>query len=361
MAGHAAATPAGSKRPSGFFDRPASIAVVSDAPDDTMRERAGTSRVKLWLLIDADRRLVAAGFLAAVFLLLFVTGVIVPGTATLLTDGDPIETAFQPLIGGTITVVTLVLTLNQLVLSQELGAVGDQRERMEGATEFRRDVADTLGRDVMPPEPAAFLRELVIAAGQRADDVEEALADDEELADEAARLVDSVRGNAEAVGDSLDAAQFGTFAVVSAALNFNYAWKLYEARRLRADRDLTDEQEEALAALVDVVELFGPAREHFKTLYFQWELVDLSRAVLWAAVPSLAVAFGAVLYLSALVPGAPTTGVYLAGPLVVSLIAALGLLPFAVLLSYVLRIATVTKRTLSIGAFTLRETTASDD
>nr|WP_277555739.1 hypothetical protein [Halobaculum sp. YSMS11] len=326
-----------------------------------MRERAGASRVKLWLLIDADRRLVAVGFLVAVFVLVFLAGILVPDAATLLADGDPIETAFQPLLGGIITGVTLVLTLNQLVLSQELGAVGDQRERMEGATGFRRDVADELGRDVMPPEPAAFLRDLVVAAGQRADDVEEALADDENLVDDAQRLVDSVRGNAETVGDSLDDAQFGTFDVVSAALNFNYSWKLYEARRLRADHDLSDEQDDALSALADVLELFGPAREHFKTLYFQWELVDLSRSVLWAAVPSLAVAVGSVLYLSALVPGAPATGLYLAGPFVVSAALAVALLPFAILLSYVLRIATVTKRTLSIGPFTLRETTTRDD
>ncbi|WP_349770089.1 hypothetical protein [Halobaculum limi] len=334
---------------------------MSDAPEDTMRERAGASRVKLWLLIDADRRLVAVGFLVAVFVLVFLAGILVPDAATLLADGDPIETAFQPLLGGIITGVTLVLTLNQLVLSQELGAVGDQRERMEGATGFRRDVADELGRDVMPPEPAAFLRDLVVAAGQRADDVEEALADDENLVDDAQRLVDSVRGNAETVGDSLDDAQFGTFDVVSAALNFNYSWKLYEARRLRADHDLSDEQDDALSALADVLELFGPAREHFKTLYFQWELVDLSRSVLWAAVPSLAVAVGSVLYLSALVPGAPATGLYLAGPFVVSAALAVALLPFAILLSYVLRIATVTKRTLSIGPFTLRETTTRDD
>ncbi|MFC7069602.1 hypothetical protein [Halobaculum lipolyticum] len=326
-----------------------------------MRERASTNRAKLWLLVDADRQVVAAGFIGAVFVLLFATGVVVPDAATLLSDGDPIETAFQPLIGGTITVVTLVLTLNQLVLSQELGAVGDQRERMEGATDFRRDVADALGRDVMPPEPAAFLRELVIAAGQRADDVEEALSADEDLADDAERLVDSVRGNAETVGDSLDDAQFGTFGVVSAALNFNYSWKLYEARRLRADHDLTDEQDEALSALTGVLELFGPAREHFKTLYFQWELVDLSRSVLWAAVPSLVLAMGSVLYLDSLVPGAPASGLYLAGPFVVSVLAAVVLLPFAILLSYVLRIATVTKRTLSIGPFTLRETTPDDD
>jgi len=334
---------------------------VSDAPEDTMRERAGTSRLKLRLLVDADRWLVAAGFLATVFFLLFAAGVLVPGPATLLADGDPIETAFQPLIGGVITVVTLVLTLNQLVLSQELGAVGDQRERMEGATEFRSDVADALGRDVTSPEPASFLRSLVVGARERGDAVADAVADDDDLADDAERLLDSVRGNADAVADDLDGAEFGTFDVVSAALDFNYSWKLYETRRLRADHDLTDEQATTLSRLEEVLELFGPAREHFKTLYFQWELVNLSRAVLWGAIPSLIVAFGAVLYLPVIMPAPPATGPYLAGPLLVSLAAAVGLLPFAILLSYVLRIATVTKRTLSIGAFTLRETASRDE
>ncbi|MEF8800672.1 MAG: hypothetical protein V5A38_14445 [Halolamina sp.] len=37
-------------------------------------------------------------------------------------------------------------------------------------------------------------------------------------------------------------------------------------------------------------------------------------------------------------------------------IVAIALLPFAVLLAYILRIVTVTKRTLSIGPFILRET-----
>jgi hypothetical protein len=39
---------------------------------------------------------------------------------------------FQGMTTATITGVTLVVTLSQLVFSQELGAVGDQRERMEG-------------------------------------------------------------------------------------------------------------------------------------------------------------------------------------------------------------------------------------
>jgi hypothetical protein len=42
--------------------------------------------------------------------------------------------------------------------------------------------------------------------------------------------------------------------------------------------------------------------------------------------------------------------------LVVSVAIGFAVLPFAVLLSYVLRIATVAKRTLSIGPFVLRTT-----
>jgi len=76
-----------------------------------------------------------------------------------------------------------VLTLSQLVLSQELGAAGDQRERMAGAMAFREDVADTIGTDVSPAEPSAFLRSLVRATGEQATDIEGALAG-EPLGDE---------------------------------------------------------------------------------------------------------------------------------------------------------------------------------
>ncbi|MFB6270208.1 MAG: hypothetical protein ABEH83_09710, partial [Halobacterium sp.] len=106
--------------------------------------------------------------------------------------------------------------------------------------------------------------------------------------------------------------------------------------------------------------LFGPAREHFKTLYFQWELSELSRQLLYAAVPALAAAIAALLLFDpAQFPGA-TLGVSHA-LVVVSAAATVAVLPFALLLAYILRIITVTKRTLSIGPFVLRETDRSAD
>ena len=107
-------------------------------PSDTMRERVPEGSRKFWLLLNANRWLLAAGISGGVFLALAIIGHLHPtARPALFGRSDPIETLFQGLLGSIITGVTLVLTLSQLVLSQEQGPVGDPRERMEGAMAFR--------------------------------------------------------------------------------------------------------------------------------------------------------------------------------------------------------------------------------
>ncbi|MFB6169988.1 MAG: hypothetical protein ABEJ06_02470 [Haloarculaceae archaeon] len=330
----------------------------NDQPSDRLRERAAGSQTRLWFLLEADRRLVTGLLLGVVFLALVLVGYLYPTAEGSLRTSDSVDTLFQAMLGATITGVTLVLTLNQLVLSQELGAVGDQRERMSGAMSFREDAADVVDAPVSPPRPAQFLRALVQVAGDRAATLREAVdADDPDLADAVEDLTASLTGNAERVAGSLDDAQFGEFEVLSAALNFNYSWKIFTARRIRErfGDELTDEETTALDELVEVLELFGPAREHFKTLYFQWELIDLSRTIMAAAVPSLVVSAGMLLFFNDATYHVTVFGVETL-VLVFATTTTLALLPFFILLAYVLRIATVTKHTLSIGPFILRET-----
>jgi hypothetical protein len=329
---------------------------MTDDPADRMRERSQRSTLALYLLLDADRRLLAAGILAFVFAGVVACSLVFPSAAAALRSGDPLETAFQAFVGATVTGVTIVLTLNQLVLSQELGAVGDQRERMEGAMAFRDDVHDLLG-EIPPAEPSAFLRAMVDATADRARAVRETVSGP---SDELARLLDSTEGNADAVTDRLEGTTFGEFDVVRAALDFNYSWKLYTARRRLDEGDCDEATADSLNALADALSLFGPAREHFKTLYFQSELIDLSRTVLYTAVPSLVVTVSVLLFVDI----GDYTGTLLGvnnGVLVVAAASAAAVAPFAVLLAYVLRIATVTGRTLSIGPFILRETERETD
>ncbi|WP_049935467.1 hypothetical protein [Haloplanus natans] len=322
-------------------------------PSDRLRARAAESRTKLWLLLEADRRLVVAGLFLVVVAVLVAVGVSLPAAENTLRTTDSIDTLFQGFLTATITGVTLVLTLNQLVLSQELGAVGDQRERMAGALEFREDAAELIEAPVSPARPSQFLRALVQMAGRRAANLRDAVDEGHPAHAAVTDLTGSLIGNAESVTDDLDGAQFGEFDVLSAALNFNYSWKIFTAQRIRADHDaLDDDAEAALDSLVDTLELFGPAREHFKTLYFQWELINLSRGILAAALPALLVTICMVAFFDRTGATAQSLGLV---P-VVAFTSTVAILPFLVLFAYVLRIATVTKHTLSIGPFILRET-----
>jgi len=184
-------------------------------PGDTIRERGEQDPRLLYLLLDAHRWLVAGLFSLFLFGTLVVVGRLHPTPVqTLLTTGDPVETTFQALTTGILTAVTLVLTLSQLILSQELGAAGDQRDRMEGAMSFRDAVADAVGATVSPAEPSAFMRSLVEAMGDRARTARAGLEGDpvdEELADRCATYLDAIIENADAVAGQLESAEFGRF------------------------------------------------------------------------------------------------------------------------------------------------------
>lgn len=337
-----------------------------EGESERMRGRVPESRTKMWLLLYANRWVVTGVVLTGMFVVIVAVGALDPAPLPdAVSQKDPVETLFQALITAIITGVTLVVTITQLVLSQELGAVGDQRERMEAAVKFREDVEDVLDAPVAPPEPAGFLRGIVEVSAARANDLADAVTDgdDEALRSRVETYVDSLTENAARVSEELESAEFGTFDVVFYTLDYNYSWKIYEGRRLQHEFEeaLTEEALAALDAVVEVLTFFGPAREHFKTLYFEWELTNLSRTMLYAAVPALLVSVLGVLFLDnpGSVPG--TTAGFDNLLLVVSAATTVALTPFVLLLAYVLRIATVAKRTLAIGPFVLRETDRSRD
>jgi len=328
-------------------------------PSDSLEERISGSRVKAWLLLEANRRLLAAILLVAFYLALVATIALWPASIRpILAEDLPAQYLFQALVTALITAVTLVITINQLVLSQELGAVDDQQERMEGAIEFRHNVDEHLSEPASPAEPASFLQCLIVASRETALELQAAFADhpDPEFREEVDEHVEGLVENAEEVIDELDGAQFGSYDLVSAAVDYSYSWKLYRAEYLRSQyADSMDAEQAALFdELIEVLRLFAPAREHFKTLYFQWELTDLSRGMLYSALPALVVAVASVIFLDehSVVPGA-TFGVEHITLLLAAAVTVI-VVPFVVLMSYVLRIATIAKHTLAMGPFILR-------
>jgi hypothetical protein len=324
---------------------------------NTMRERADESRFKLWVLLRANRLVITTTLALAVFGSFVALGAfVVPEFAENLGSGDTKASMFTTLLGAIITGTTLVVTISQLVISQENGPLGDQHERMSNTMDFRTFVGD-LYDEPTPVDPSAFLRKLVDETEARANALRDAVSesDDDDLRGEVDEFTDSVTGNADEVGDQLEGATFGTFDVLFAALNFNYGWKIFQVERLAHEHadSIDDETDAVLSELRSTLAMFGPAREHIKTLYFQWALIDLSQLILYAALPALVVAGGMLAFFgTGPIPGS-TLGVenvlwVVGGAFTVSL------LPFLLLVAYIARIATIAKRTLAIGPIILR-------
>ena len=335
---------------------------MSDDPEistaNTMRERAGESRLKLWLLLRADRLLVAVVLVAAVFLAFVVAVVLLsPPFVRQLATGSPIEWIFSTMVSVIVTGTTLVVTIGQLVISQENGPLGDQRQRMSNTMDVRESTERLIGSP-SPADPSAFLRELVGATADRARALDESVArgGDADLRREVDEFTESIVTNADEVRDQLDGARFGTFDVLFAALNFNYSWKVFQVERIADEHEgsLDDDDRSRLRELKTALSLFGPVREHIKTLYFQWVLIDLSRQILYASVPAVIVAAVMIAVVDAgTVPGS-TLGIDHV-VLVVGAAFAVTLLPFLLLVSYLLRVLTAAKRTLAIGPLILRD------
>jgi hypothetical protein len=324
---------------------------------NTMRERAAENRYKLWVLLNANRWHLTGLLAFGIFSTLLLWGSLgSPSIRAVMASTDWVEMTFQALIGALITGTTLVVSINQLVLSQEIGPLGGQRERMDRAMDFYQNTDELLDFP-SPANPALFLKELIDATSDRArtfrDTVDDA--DDDDLRGHVEEYVDDLLENASVTSEGLEDAGFGSYAVMQSALNYNYDRKMYDLRWLLDEYDdqLTDTQRNAGRQTLEALAMYGPSREYIKTLYFQWSLVKLSQGILYLAVVALVVAGGVLLFVDETTASGTILGVDVLLWIVVAAYT-ICLLPFLLFVSYILRLATIAKRTSAMGPLILR-------
>jgi hypothetical protein len=179
-----------------------------------------------------------------------------------------------------------------------------------------------------------------------------------------------VSKEAEQAGETLSGAQFGSFRVLLAGLNYDYSWQLHVARRFKRKygHSLGDDQQAAIDDLVETLKVFATGREYFKSLYYKREFARLSARLLYVALPTVVYISYVMLaihspkfipteelrILSTHVPMIPLT-------MFVAFSYTIALSPYVVLTSYVVRAMTVTLRTLASGPFVLRHTAELDE
>ncbi|ELY69535.1 hypothetical protein [Natrinema versiforme] len=309
-------------------------------------------RFKQWLLLDGDRFVIAAG-VAAAFGITYVAFSIA-GVAP-IADTQPLFYAFSGLISGNFTLITVVVSINQLLLSQELQSPGELESEIEDTVDYREEVEAVSNRPA-PAEPSGFLRLVVESARRDAQRLGGAAVDglSADAREEIDEIVTDLTGEFDRIDGLVAESDAGIFNTLSTMLETNFAHeiqRLEEFRRARGDESAAD-TDEAIDDLLNRLRELDIARQYFKSVYLQVELSRLSRSLFYAGIPAVGTAIAALFVMT--VPSGPPFGRTVRA-VVFPIVVAVGVFPLAVLFSYILRTATVTERTAAITPFTTPE------
>ncbi len=310
-----------------------------------------------WILVSGNRWVVSAVALALVGLGFVGSGVIWSDElVTLFTEEQVVQTILIALFSGIILLVSIAVSVNSIVLSQEITALGEQEEEVDETFSFRDSVREQSEADVSPARPAEFLQVIFDTIRTNVRDLHNSIPNDNvALSSRAEAIKDDIVRQVGEVEDRLERGAFGTSEVLFAGIQYDYSRQVYAVRQLRVEHEetLTDSQRERIDELLTTLKYFTIGREYFKTLYFKRELANLSRGLLVISFPALVYLAYAILSLRAgLLPEFSILGI----PSIIWFVGftyVVGMAPYTLFSAYILRTATISIKTLAAGPFIL--------
>lgn len=312
----------------------------------------GRLRLRRWVLLEGSRMAVAGALLTFVYVALMSIGIIWPlEMQVLLTETSTVETVLVAFLSGIILLVSIVVSINSIVLSQDMTSVDEQEERIRGTGEFWQDVNDLTDTAESPSNLRSFLEVVTTVITENAEEVTRS-ADglDPDLYEEVQEYADSVTGTVDHL-HNLDGTRGADFALLWTALEVKYGPLLDRTHVLQSQvqESHPESYNDSLNSLLEGFQLFAVGREYFKTMYYTREVSRLSRVLLIISLPIIVVTASAILAISAdLFPnwwvlGLPPLHSFVATTFTIAL------LPYIVLTSFMLRLSTVAKRTNTEG------------
>ena len=327
-------------------------------PENPIRRRL--VEVKRWFLLDANRNTVAGLLLLGSFLTIVLAGSFGPvPVQSFLTEGVSPGIALVELLKVIVSVVVIVLSINQLVLSPGLGPVGEQWERFDQSVNLREQVQEHTDVRISPTSPAPFLGVLLDAIADQAEQIDRTMThiDGHPLQGEIGEFTESVQSEAESVRELISSSRFGGFGVVSVALRFAVSEKVHSFRAFQQadETSFPPPLAEAFDEMYELLELFTVAREYLKTIYIRGEYISLSEGLLYTGLPAILLTYVASqIYTSSVFPG-QILGVE-KQLLFVSAAVTIALSPLVLLIAYGFRLAMLSRSTLFVGPFDARQT-----
>jgi hypothetical protein len=309
-----------------------------------------------WFLLEGDRLAVSGLLLTFVFLSLMVSGYIWTfEMQMILTETPTVENILDTFLSGIILLVSIVVSINSIVLSQDITSVETQEERVRGVMDFRRKIGRMTKSGKNPSDPETYLRTMSANITEHAQALEKATEkSEEEYAKAIQRYTDSVIDTVD-YHNKLDSTHGGDFAVLWTTLEIDYGDQLDRARALRDsyEENISESTDETLDSLLESIQLFAIGREYFKTLYYTREISRLSRTLIVISLPAILVTATAILAINANV--LPEFRIFGLPPLqsFVAAVFTIALSPYVILTAFVLRLSTVALHTATGGPFSL--------
>lgn len=310
---------------------------------------SSAARIRDWVLLGGDRHLLAAGIVAIGFLLF--AWLAYSGVMDIARNVTPMLYLFSALVGGNITLITIVVTITQLVLARELRSPRELKLELESAKEYRDSVEEETDHDGVPERPDDFLRVLVGDTRRQVVALDSTFDEppDSAFEEELEALLSRLQTELDETLHQLESSRGGLFSALETVLDADFATRLNHSRWIRrsyADQ-LSDSQRTALEGLERHVEQLDVARQYFKTVYIKQELADVSMLVMYTGLVATTLALAGLLVTGyARTPLSP-----LARFVLVPFAVAVNLAPLAILVTHVMRITTVTRRTAAITPF----------
>lgn len=307
-----------------------------------------------WFLLEGRRSAVAGLLLAIVFCSFMLLGMVWTfELQVLLTETPAVQTILTTMLSGIILLVSIVVSINSIVLSYDITSVDTQETRIEGTLQFQRDLGALTDSNEDLVNPTSFFTSMATVISTRLDRLEDARRPPEADLD-VDSFIDSVHEGTSQLSTVEDAG--GQFGVLWAGLETEYGPFVNSAQDFhrRYGDTLPEDFDAALEDLVQAFELFATGKEYFKTLYYTREVSQFSRTLLAVALPAILINASAILAINAeLLPdiwvfGLPPLQTFVAAVFTISL------LPYIVLTAYIFRLATVARRSAMVGPFSLQ-------
>ena len=312
------------------------------------RDTGRDNPLRHWLLLSGDRWTIVWTVTLSFFLVvLFFGATDVIG----ISQGGFVVEMFSTIIAGLFSFTPVVIGVNSLSMTGLSSSLGGIESRIESVEEFRDEVAELSPMTVVTPtDPAGFIDVATGALHSRVDELREAA----DTVDEPARTdVMTVADDVEDAITDVEHAVDGDPDIIDVLIpmmNDDYSRDINRVRQLRrVYTDLPSEAHEGLANIQRLLESLDVTRTYFKTMYLQQELAAFSRYIAYAGVNALLWSMFTIMVFA---NGTPDVQHGTEIVVLVSIGMTAAFFAFAVLFSYILRIATVIKRTSAPGAFT---------